>query len=91
MATMLVRNLLPYSIVVYSWNDSIDSVSFQPYEIKDCSGIQINKKELFANFFRDYIKTGILTLIPVYETNYVPPILADGYFDFGYIDYGWID
>jgi hypothetical protein len=87
---MLARNLLPYSIVVYSWNDLIDSISFEPYEIKDCSGIQINKLEPFENFVRDYVRPGIISLIPIYERDYIPPILTDGYFDFGYIDYGWI-
>lgn len=90
MAKMLVRNLLPYSIVVYSWNDTIDSVSFLPYEVKDCTGIQINRKDKFESFVRDYIRTNIITLIPVFEKDEEPPILEDGYFDFAYVDYGWI-
>lgn len=87
---MLVRNLLPYPIVIYSWNDSIDSVSFFPNEVKDCSGIQINSKERFANFVRDYIRTNIVTLIPILDINDTPGDLQDGYFDFAYVDYGWI-
>lgn len=90
MAKMLVKNLREYSVVAFSWNDNFNSVSFQPGETKDLSGIQINTKDNFTLFVRDYIRTNILTLIPVYDDIYEPIILEDGYFDFAYVDYGWI-
>jgi hypothetical protein len=42
MAKMLVKNLKHYSAVAFSWNDKFHSVSFEPTETKDLSGIQIN-------------------------------------------------
>lgn len=92
MAKVLVKNLKHYSVVAFSWNDNFRSISFEPYETKDLSGIQINTVDNFKLFIKDYIKTGILTLITVYgDEVYVPPILEDGYFDFAYVDYDWVE
>lgn len=88
---MLVKNLRDYSVVAFSWNDKFHSVSFKPNEIKDLSGIQINTVDNFRLFVKDYIKTNVLTLIPIYDDVYVAPILEDGYFDFAYVDYDWVD
>ena len=90
MARMLVRNLRPYSLVAFSWNENFNSVNFEPYEIKDLTGIQINTEDNFEMFVRDYILTNILTLIPIYDTPR-QEILTDGYFDYAYVDYGWIE
>jgi hypothetical protein len=90
MAKMLVKNLKHYSIVVFSWNDKFNSVSFEPDEIKDLSGIQINTEDNFKIFVQDYVRTNIITLIPIYDEKYVPVVLEDGYFDFAYVDYGWV-
>jgi hypothetical protein len=91
MAKMLVKNLRDYSVVAFSWNDKFHSVSFEPNEVKDLSGIQINTVDNFRLFVKDYIKTNILTLIPIYDDFYVAPVLEDGYFDFAYVDYDWVD
>ena len=91
MAKMLVKNLKHYSVVIFSWNDKFNSVHFEPHEIKDLSGIQINTEDNFRLFVKDYVRTNILTLIPIFDDNLSPPvILEDGYFDFAYVDYGWI-
>lgn len=87
---MLVKNLKHYSVVVFSWNDNFHSVSFEPFETKDLSGIQINTEQNFTLFVRDYVRTNILSLIPVYDDEYVPVVLEDGYFDYAYVDYGWV-
>jgi len=90
MAKMLVKNLKHYSVVIFSWNDNFNSVSFGPGEIKDLSGIQINTEDNFRIFVQDYVRTNIISLIPIYDDTYVPDTLADGYFDYAYVDYGWI-
>ena len=89
---MLVKNLMDYSLVAFSWNEKFHSVSFEPNEVKDLSGIQINTVDNFRLFVKDYIKTNILTLIPIYDEDYgyIPPILEDGYFDFAYVDIDWV-
>jgi len=91
MAKMLVKNLRDYSVVAFSWNDKFHSVSFEPNEVKDLSGIQINTVDNFRLFVKDYIKTNILTLIPIYDDIYNPTVLEDGYFDFAYVDLDWVD
>ena len=90
MAKMLVKNLKHYSVVIFSWNDNFNSVNFKPDEIKDLSGIQINTEDNFRIFVEDYVRTNIISLIPIYDEPYVPNDLADGYFDYAYVDYGWI-
>lgn len=88
---MLVKNLKHYSVVAFSWNDNFHSVHFEPHEIKDLSGIQINTEDNFRSFVSDYVRTNVLSLIPIYDDEfYVPPVLEDGYFDFAYVDYGWV-
>ena len=82
---MLVRNLKPYSVVAFSWNNRFNSISFKPNEVKDLTGIQIeDTAETFKQFIKDYINTNILTLIPITEIipNSIP---TNGYFDYGYI------
>jgi hypothetical protein len=91
MARMFVKNLKPYALVAYSYNDNFKSISFEPEEMKDCSGIQINTKNNFQLFVKTYIVTNILSLIPIYDDIYVPVVLEDGYFDFAYVDYDWVE
>ena len=90
MARMLIKNLKHYSLVAFSWNDSFYSINFEPDEVKDCTGIQINTKDNFELFVRTYVRTNILCLIPVYDGSGPSPSLENGYFDFAYVDYGWI-
>ena len=88
---MLVKNLQKFSLVAYTWNNNFGSVSFEPLEVLDLSGIQINTPDSWASFVQAYIRTNILTLIPIYPPGeIIAPILEDGYFDYAYVDYGWV-
>lgn len=87
-----LKNLKDYSVVAYSWNPDIQSISFKPGETKDVSGIEEDAiHDNFENFYKTYIHTSILTMISIKVPDvYVPqPITGLGYFDYGYIDDYW--
>ena len=88
---MLVKNLKPYSITVFSWNERFLTLTFKADETLDCTGIEINTEENFNLFVKNYVTTNIVTLIPIYITDIDSNIiLEDGYFDYDYVEYGWV-
>ena len=94
MARMLVKNLQKFTLAAYSWNDNFNTIIFKPEEVLDLSGFQINSPDNWAAFVRAYVRTNILTLIPIYieppAKEIIVPVIPEGYFDYAYVDYGWV-
>jgi hypothetical protein len=63
MARLYIKNLKPYSLVAYSFNNNFQSISFEPDEVKDCSGLELTTEANFQAFVKTYVLTNTLSLI----------------------------